>query len=171
MKITKSIQVAVVSVVAVTLVSPLWADTMGVPDEKKPVFTLEVASDWNPRQTVEEAVEATSPDDHVYLLSWLVSGSDIKKLSSDMAETLKDAITSVDPGSKEETLESNGIKFTVVKGTGTGLRGEHKVKFQAALFQAGSGKVGIVYADYAAAAPANTPDVLKGIVKSVKVKG
>ncbi|HJT79961.1 MAG TPA: hypothetical protein VJ719_02095 [Chthoniobacterales bacterium] len=169
MKIPNLIQVAVASVV-ITLASPLSADTMSVPDEKKPVFTLEVPADWNPRQTVEDAVEATSPDDHVYLLSWLVTGSDIKKLSSDLAETLKDAITSVDAGATEDTFESNGIKFTVMKGTGTGQRGEHKVKFQAALFQAGPGKVGIVYADYAAAAPAKTPDVLKGIVKSVKAK-
>ena len=170
MKITKLIQVAIASV-AVTLASPLWADTMSVPTEKKPVFTLEVPANWNPRQTVEDAVEATSPDDHVYLLSWLVTGSDIKALSSDIATTLKDAITSVDPGAKQEAFESNGIKFTVVKGSGTGQRGESKVKFQAALFQAGQGKVGVVYADYAAGAPANTPDVLKGIVKSVKVKG
>ena len=170
MKITKYIQVVIASI-AVTLPFPLWADTMFVPSEEKSAFTFQVPSDWNPRQTVEDAVEATSPDDHVYLLSWLVTGSDINALSGDIAATIKDAIESVEPGSKQETFEANGIKFTVVKGSGTGQRKEGKVKFQAALFQAGKGKVGVFYADYPEDVPAKTRDVLKGILNSIKIKG
>jgi hypothetical protein len=38
------------------------------------------------------------------------------------------------------------------------------------IFDVGDGQAGIVYADYDADAPANTMEVLEGILKSIKVK-
>lgn len=43
------------------------------------------------------------------------------------------------------------------------------MKFLVGIFPLGDGQAGIVYADYDADAPANTMDVLEGILKSIKV--
>ncbi len=156
---------------ALALVLPLAANTMSVPSAEKAAFTFEVPADWHPKGDAEdESVEATAPDNHVYISSWLVTGGDLKDLSGDIAKTLIDSMATVDPEQKKETFELNGIEFMVVHGTGTDKREGGKVKFQVALFQAGGDKVGIFYSDYDADAPADTTDVLQGIIKSIKVK-
>lgn len=149
----------------------LRADTLSLPSPEKPAYTLEVPASWHPKFDAEdESAEATAPDKHVYLSAWLAKGSDTKALSADMASTLKDSMKSVDPGQKEEKYEMNGIEFTVIKGSGIDKREGGKVRFQVAMFSTGGDNVGIVYSDYDADAPADTTDVLQGIMKSIKVK-
>ena len=144
---------------------------MSVPTADKPAFTFDVPANWKPElDEEEETVEATAPDDHVFLSSWVVTGDEMKDLKDDIAVTLKDSMSTVDPETKEESYELNGIKFTVVKGSGVEKREGGKVKFQVLMFPAGAGKVGIFYADYDHNAPATTMDVLQGIMKSIKVK-
>jgi len=170
MKITPLLPI-VLTLATAAFVSSLSADTMSVPSSADAAFTFEVPAKWSPKLNADdESVEATAPDGHVYLSSWLVTGSDMKELSGDIAKTLTDSMSKVDAGQQEETYALNGIDFTVIKGTGTDKREGGKVKFQVALFSAGGEKVGIFYADYDADAPADTTDVLQGIIKSIKVK-
>ena len=151
--------------------SALRAETMSVPSAEKPAFTFDVPADWNPKlDEDEETVEATAPDEHVFLSSWLVTDAGIKDLKGDIAVTLQDSMSKVDPDTKEESYELNGIKFTVVTGSGIDKQEGGKVKFQVAMFPAGAGKIGIFYADYDDTAPATTMDVLQAIRKSIKVK-
>ncbi|MEP6822447.1 MAG: hypothetical protein ABI946_08865 [Chthoniobacterales bacterium] len=155
---------------AAFLTMPLLGDTMSVPNAEKPAFTFDVPADWHPKGDADdESAEATSPDKHVYISSWIVSGSEMKDLEKDIEKTLADSMGKVDPEHKEETMQLNGIDFTLIKGTGTDKREGNKVKFQVALFPAGGDKVGIFYADYDADAPADTTDTLQGIIKSIKV--
>jgi hypothetical protein len=170
MKTTKIVQFTFATV-ALALITPARAETMSVPSAEKAEFTFEVPSGWKPKgDTEDESVEASSPDNHAYLMAWLVKAEDEKALSKDLETTLKDSMKSVDPGFTEKEIEQHGSKFIVISGSGVDKREGSKVKFMVGIFDVGGGQAGIVYADYDADAPANTMDVLEGILKSIKVK-
>ena len=169
MKTSKIVQFTFAAV-ALAIISPARADTMSVPSKEKPEYTFEVPSGWKPKgDTADESVEASSPDEHAYLMAWMVKGDEIKALVKDLATTLDDSMKSVDPGYQEKELEQHGTKFTVVSGSGVDKREGSKVKFLVGIFPLGDGQAGIVYADYDAEAPATTMEVLEGILKSIKV--
>jgi hypothetical protein len=169
MKITKIVKFAfVASIIALAL--PARAEIMSVPSKEKPEFTFEVPSGWKPKgDTDDESVEANSPDGHAYLMAWMVKAEDAKSLVKDLGTTLDDSMKSVDPGYQEKEIEQHGTKFSVISGSGVDKREGGKVKFLVGIFPIGDGQAGIVYADYDADAPANTMDVLEGILKSIKV--
>ena len=170
MKTTKIVQFTFAAV-ALALVTPAWGETMSVPSAEKPEYTFEAPSGWKPKgDTADESVEASSPDDHAYLMAWIVKASDEKALAKDLETTLKDSMKSVDEGTNEKVIEQHGTKFIVISGSGVDKREGSKVKFLVGIFPAGEGQAGIVYADYDADAPAGTMDVLEGILKSIKVK-
>ena len=131
-------------------------------------------SSWKPKANAgDESVEATAPGDHAYLSAWLVKTSDKdaeQALSKDLENTLKDAMKSVDKGATQTTIDVNGTSIIVVKGSGVDKRAGNKVQFRVALFDAGTDKVGIVYADYDNNAPDDTMKELQGIIGSIKVK-
>ena len=170
MKTTKIVQFTFAAV-ALALMSPARGETMSVPSAEKVEYTFEVPSGWKPKgDTADESVEASSPDDHAYLMAWIVKGEDLKALVKDLATTLDDSMKSVDPGYQEKEIEQHGTKFAVVSGSGVDKREGSKVKFLVGIFPVGDGQAGIVYADYDAEAPATTMEVLEGILKSIKVK-
>jgi hypothetical protein len=159
----------VAAVIALSL--PVRGETMSVPSAEKAEYTFEVPSGWKPKaDTDDESVEASSPDEHAYLMAWIVKGEDQKALAKDLETTLSDSMKSVDPDVKEKEIEQHGSKFIVLSGSGVDKREGSKVKFMVGIFDVGEGQAGIVYVDYDADAPANTMDVLEGILKSIKVK-
>ena len=171
MKTSILVKFAVTAIVA-GFAAPAFADTMSVPSEEHAAYTVDVPSDWNPKLSKEdESLEATEPGNHVYLSGWIVTKSDISELSKDIADLLKDSMKSVDEGTKEETIENNGIKFTVVRGSGLDKKEGSKVKFMVAIFPAGSGKVGIFYTDWDADAASDVTQKINAIMNSIKVKG
>lgn len=160
-----------VATIAAGLVVPAFATPMSVPSEESPAYTVDVPADWNPKVGKEdESLEATEPGNHVYVSGWIVTKSDVNELKGDIAGLLKDSMKSVDPDTKDETIENNGVQFTVVHGSGIDKREGGKVKFFVALFPAGSGKIGIVYADWDADAPADATQKLNNLMNSIKVK-
>ena len=169
MKTAKLIQFTLVAA-AVAFALPARGDTMSVPSKEAPAYTLDVPASWKPKANVEdESVEATAPGDHAYLSAWIAKGSDSKAIVKDMETTLKDALKSIDPGSSEQTIEVNGVKVVVTKGSGVDKRAGNKVQFRVAVFSAGGDKVGIVYTDYDNDAPDGTMKELQGIIGSIKV--
>ena len=170
MKTTKIVQFTFAAV-ALAIISPARAETMSVPSKEKPEYTFEVPADWKPKgDTADESVEANSPDNHAYLMAWIVKGDDLKALTKDLETTLADSMKSVDPDVKEKEIEQHGTKFIALSGSGVDKREGSKVKFLVAIFPVGDGQAGIVYADYDAEAPATTMQVLEGILTSIKVK-
>jgi hypothetical protein len=169
MKTAKLIQFTLVAA-AVAFALPARGDTMSVPSKEAPAYTLDVPASWKPKANVEdESVEATAPGDHAYLSAWIAKGSDSKAIVKDMETTLKDALKSIDPGSSDQTIEVNGVKVVVTKGSGVDKRAGNKVQFRVAVFSAGGDKVGIVYTDYDNDAPDGTMKELQGIIGSIKV--
>lgn len=169
MKTMKFTQVAFIAA-AVAFALPARAETMSVPSAEKPAYTFDVPSDWKPKgDAADESVEATAPGDHAYLSAWIAKSSDQKAIIKDMETTLKDALKSIDPGSSEQTIDVNGLKVVVTKGSGVDKRAGNKVQFRVAVFAAGDGNVGIVYADYDNDAPDDTMKALQGIIGSIKV--
>ncbi|HWL93443.1 MAG TPA: hypothetical protein VNT79_07895 [Phycisphaerae bacterium] len=172
MKTTKLIQFTLVAA-ALAFALPARADTMSVPTKEAAAYTLDVPSSWKPKANVDdESVEATAPDDHAYLSAWISKSSEPNAAESflkDLDETLKDSLKSIDDGAKEESFEANGVKMTVVKGSGVDKRAGNKVKFQVAIFPAGGDNIGIVYTDWDADAPKDAMDAIQGIMKSIKV--
>ena len=170
MKTTKIVQFTFATV-AIALALPAMAETMSVPSAEKAEYTLEVPSGWKPQgDAVDESVEASSPDEHAYLMAWVVKASDQKALAKDLETTLADSMKSVDPDVKEKEIEQHGTKFIALSGSGVDKREGSKVKFMVAIFPVGDGQAGIVYVDYDAEAPATTMEVLEGILTSIKVK-
>jgi hypothetical protein len=170
MKTTRFVQFMFVAAV-IALAIPARGETMSVPSAEKAEYTFEVPSGWKPKgDTQDESVEASSPDEHAYLMAWIVKGEDLKALVKDLETTLDDSMKSVDPGYQEKEIEQHGTKFAVVSGSGVDKREGSKVKFLVGIFPVGGGQAGIVYADYDADAPATTMEVLEGILKSIKVK-
>jgi hypothetical protein len=145
------------------------ASTLSVPSDKDAAYSVDIPSDWKPA-VKDETIEATEPDNHVFLSGWTVTGSDLKELESDVAGLLKDSMKTIEGTPQEETIDNNGIKFNVLRGTGTDKREGNKVNFMVAIFPAGSGKAGIFYADWDADAPADTKGKLNGIMNSIKLK-
>jgi hypothetical protein len=132
---------------------------------------LDVPSSWKPKANAnDESVEATAPGNHAYLSAWIAKGSDQQAIIKDMETTLKDALKSIDDGSSDQTIEVNGMKVVVVKGSGVDKRAGNKVQFRVAIFSAGGEKVGIVYTDYDNDAPDATMKEIRGIIESIKVK-
>ena len=169
---TKQIAQFTVVAVALALGLPARADTMSVPSKEKPAYTVDIPAGWKPKADVEdESVEATAPNDHAYLSAWIAKGSDSEAITKDMDATLKDALKSIDPGSSDQTIEVNGVKIVVVKGSGVDKRAGNKVQFRVAIFPVGGGNVGIVYSDYDNDAPDSAMKELQGIIGSIKVKG
>jgi hypothetical protein len=167
---TKNIAQFTVVAVALALGLPARAETMSVPSKEKPAYTFDVPAGWKPKANVEdESVEATAPDDHAYLSAWIAKGSDEKAIAKDMETTLKDSLKSIDPGSSEQVIDVNGVKVTVVKGSGVDKREGGKVQFRVAIFPVGGGNVGIVYSDYDNDAPDSAMKELQGIISSIKV--
>jgi hypothetical protein len=169
MKTAKLVQFTLVAA-AVAFALPARGDTMSVPTKEAPAYTLDVPASWKPKANVEdESVEATAPGNHAYLSAWIAKGSDSKAIVKDMETTLKDALKSIDPGSSDQTIEVNGVKVVVTKGSGVDKRAGNKVQFRVAVFSAGGDKVGIVYTDYDNDAPDGTMKELQGIIGSIKV--
>lgn len=169
MKTTKLVQFTLVAA-ALAFALPARADTMSVPTKEAPAYTLDVPSSWKPKaDTADESVEATAPDNHAYLSAWIAKGSDQKAIAKDLETTLKDALKSIDKDSSEQTIDVNGVKILVVKGSGVDKREGNKVQFRVAIFPVGGGNVGIVYADYDNDAPDNAMTELQGIISSIKV--
>jgi hypothetical protein len=114
-------------------------------------------------------VEATAPGNHAYLSAWIAKGADQQAIIKDMETTLKDALKSIDDSSADQTIEVNGTKIVVMKGSGVDKRAGNKVQFRVAIFDAGSGNAGIVYTDYDNDAPDSTMKDIHGIIGSIKV--
>ena len=152
---------------------PARGDTMSVPSVANARYSLEVPANWKPiGDTSDESVEATSPDDHAYIMAWIVKDSDDseqKALRKDLTATLKDSMKSIDGEPAMHELDQNGTHFFVFNGSGVDKREGTKVKFLVGIFDAGGGYAGVVYADASADAPENTMNVLEGILKSIKV--
>jgi hypothetical protein len=172
MKTMKFTQVAFVAA-ALAFALPARADTMSVPTKEAAAYTADVPASWKPKaDTADESVEATAPDNHAYLSAWISKSSEPKAKENfikDLDATLKDSLKSIDDGVKEESSEANGVKMTVLKGSGVDKRAGNKVKFQVAMFSAGADQVGIVYIDYDNDAPKDIMDAIQGIMKSIKV--
>jgi hypothetical protein len=169
MKTTKIVQFTFVAA-ALAFVLPARGDTMSVPSAEKPAYTFDVPSSWKPKaNTADESVEATAPSEHAYLSAWIAKSSDSQAIIKDMDTTLKDALKSIDTSSTDQTIEVNGVKIVVVKGSGVDKRAGNKVQFRVAIFPAGGDKVGIVYTDYDNDAPDATMKDIHAIIGSIKV--
>jgi hypothetical protein len=169
MKIPQIAKFAFVAI-ALAFALPARADTMSVPSAKSPAYTFDVPSSWKPKIDKEdESVEATAPGDHAYLSAWIAKGSDKEAIAKDMDATLKDALKSIDDKSSDQTIDVNGIKIVVYKGSGVDKRAGNKVQFRVAIFDAGGGNAGIIYTDYDNDAPDTTMKDIQGIIGSIKV--
>jgi hypothetical protein len=150
--------------------TPLFANTISVPTDS-PAFTVDIPADWKPKANEDKSVEATEPGNHVYMCGWVVPNkTDVSEVASDLNDILKDSMKKIDEKKKEETIDSNGIKFHVVEGTGLDKREGSKVNFFVAFFEAGKGKIGVYYVDYDADAPDGMMKRITDIMNSIKLK-
>lgn len=141
---------------------------MSIPSDESPTYTVDIPNDWNPKIS-DQSLEATEPDNHVYVSGWIVTKSDVGDLKKDVGDLLKDSMKSIEGEPTEETIENNGIKFSVLRGHGKDKREGTEVKFLVAIFPAGEGKAGVFYADWDADAGADVTQKLNNLMNSIKL--
>ena len=131
------------AVVITGFACPVIANTMSVPNEEHPTYTVDIPSDWNPKVSKEdESVEATEPGNHVYVAGWVVTKSDVGDLKKDLGDLLK--------GGKDKK-EGSEVNFFVT------------------IFPGGEGKAGVFFADWDADAPSDIKDKLNTLMNSIKL--
>ncbi|HEY6071717.1 MAG TPA: hypothetical protein VIU85_10115 [Chthoniobacterales bacterium] len=150
------------------LAFPAFAKTMSIPSDASPAYTVEIPNDWNPK-IADETLEATEPDNHVYVSGWIVTKSDVNDLKKDLGDLLKEEMKTIDGNPTEETMDTNGIKFMVLRGHGKDKREGTDVKFLVTIFPAGEGKAGVFYADWDADAPSDITKKLNDLMNSIKL--
>jgi hypothetical protein len=151
--------------------APLFAATLSVPSDQ-PAFTVDIPADWKPKtDKADKSVEASEPDDHVYMYAWVVPGTtQVSEVDSDLSEILKDSMKSIDEKVTKKTIDNNGIHFAVFEGSGIDKRENSKVEFFVAVFNVAKGKTGVYYVDYDADAPPKIMDTIFSIMNSIKLK-
>jgi hypothetical protein len=161
----------IVSVALLVAAAPLLATTLSVPNDQ-PAFSVDIPADWKPKlDKADKSVEASEPDDHVYMYAWVVPAQgQASDLASDLDALLKDSMKSVDEKKTKEIIKHNGIEFLVFRGSGIDKREGSKVEFFVALFEAGKDKIGVYYVDYDTDAPPKTVDTIFSIMNSIKLK-
>lgn len=151
--------------------APLFANTLSVPSDS-PAFTVDIPADWKPKtDKADKSVEASEPNDHVYMYAWVVPASgQASELVSDLDALLKDSMKSIDEKKTKEIIKNNGIEFIVIRGSGLDKKEGSKVEFFVALFDVGKDKMGVYYVDYDADAPPKIMDTILSIMDSIKLK-
>ena len=167
MKNRITLKFALVIIIA-SLGVPAFAKTMSIPSDASPAYTVDIPNDWNPK-IADESLEATEPGNHVYVSGWIITKSDAGDLKKDLGDLLKEEMKSIEGEPTEETIENNGIKFSVLRGHGKDKREGTDVKFFVAMFPAGEGKAGIFYADWDADAHSDVTKKLNDLMNSIKV--
>jgi hypothetical protein len=150
---------------------PLLATALSVPTDQ-PAFTVDIPADWKPKlDKADKSVEASEPDDHVYMYAWVVPGTtQVSEVDSDLSELLKDSMKSIDEKVTKKTIDNNGIHFVVFEGSGIDKRENSKVEFFVAIFNVAKGKTGVYYVDYDSDAPPKIMDTIVSIMNSIKLK-
>lgn len=168
---TQNISRSVVALALCLAAGPLFATTLSVPPDSA-AFTVDIPADWKPKtDKADKSVEASEPDDHVYMYAWVVpAAGQASELASDLDALLKDSMKSIDEKKTKEIIKSNGIEFVVLRGSGIDKREGSKVEFFVALFDAGKDKIGVYYVDYDADAPPKIMDTIFSIMNSIKLK-
>ena len=157
-----------VAAIMASVAVPAIAKTMSVPSDDSPAYTVDIPNDWNPKIS-DESVEATEPDNHVYVSGWVVTKSDMGDLKKDLGDLLKGEVKSIEGEPTEETIENNGIKFSVLRGHGKDKKEGTDVTFIVAFFPAGSGKAGVFFADWDSDAPSDVKEKFNSLMNSIKL--
>lgn len=109
---------AIAAFAALLLSTAAHAGEMQFPSDD-PVATITIPDSWNPKET-ETGIDATSPDDAVYLSADVASAKDTDKVVQDAIKYLKDQGVTVDEKSAKQTENKlNGMPMFAVDWAGT----------------------------------------------------
>lgn len=109
---------AVAAFAALLLSTTAHAADLSFPSDD-PVATITIPDDWGPKET-ETGIDATSPDNAVYLSADVASAKDTEKVVQDAIKYLKDQGVTVDQKSAKQTENKlNGMPMFAVDWTGT----------------------------------------------------
>jgi beta-lactamase class A len=96
-----------------------------------PVATLTIPDDWSPKET-ETGVDATSPDDAVYLSADVADAKSTDAVVKDALKYLQDQGVTVDAASAKQTEgKLNGMPMFAVDWTGTDKDGPVSISLAA----------------------------------------
>jgi hypothetical protein len=109
---------AVATFAALLLSTAAYAGDMSFPSDA-PVATITIPDDWGPKET-ETGVDATSPDDAVYLSADVATAKDTAGVVQDAVKWLGEQGITVDTATEKQTTDTvNGMPMTAVYWDGT----------------------------------------------------
>lgn len=121
------------ALLAMTVTAARAGETLAYP-EGDPVFTMRFPGSWAFEVNDQDALEAASGDQTVYLVLWEVE--DLDKLEDEITATIEQILSEVkfDDGPDEEITNKHGVQFQLSHGEGIQQESEEAVQFTIAVF-------------------------------------
>jgi hypothetical protein len=143
------------------------AKTLHFPNKGDTMFNITIPDDWAPEKDEDEIVEATSPDEHVYMSIWeLESKEDVKSLGKDIVDMLKDHAKKVKLEGEPKEAHPGGMDGLLFSGTALDKEDDHAIEFFALLIGSKE-KAAVVFIEADADTPKKEAAKLQGILASI----
>ncbi len=147
------------------------AKTLQFPNKGAAMFSITIPDDWEPEKDDDEVVEATSPDEHIYLSIWeLESKKEIKTLGKDLVELLKDHAKKIKLEGEPQEAHPGGLDGLLFKGSALDKTDDHAIDFFALLISTDK-KVAVLFIEADADTPKEEADKLQKILASISPPG
>ena len=145
------------------------AETFSYPDSDNSVFSVDIPSDWKPKENKQGRIEASSSEDDAYVALWVLKGkSAMDEMGEEVREITESTLRDIRLSGKETRTEVNGMDVLFFEGTGVDREDGDKVHFEICLFSPAPGTLGVVYFEYDDdAAEKRIPQMTK-VVKSIR---
>ncbi|MCE9519914.1 MAG: hypothetical protein K8R87_10225 [Verrucomicrobia bacterium] len=146
----------------------IQAKQMHFPEKGDAMFTITIPDAWEPEKDDDNILEATSPDEHIYLAVWeLESKKDLKNLGNDIENLLKDHAKNIKLDGEPVEAKPGGMDGLLFKGHAKDKEDDSKIEFFALLIITEE-KAAVLYIEAAEDTPEEESAKLEKILKSIK---
>lgn len=144
------------------------AKELHFPEKGDAMFSITIPDAWKPGKDDDNILEASSPDNHIYLTIWEIeSKKDLKNLGNDLENLLKDHAKDIKLDGDPVEAKPGGMNGLLFKGHAKDKEDDSKIEFFALLI-VGEDKVALLYIEAAEDTPEEESAKLEKILKSIK---
>jgi hypothetical protein len=148
-----------------------FAKTLQFPEKGDAMFSITIPNDWEPEKDEDNILEATSPDEHVYISVWeLKEQEDVKTLGKDIKDLLKDHAKDIKIEGEPQEAHPGGMDGLLFKGSAKDDEDDKDIQFFALLIGSKE-KAAVLFIEADAETPKEEAAKLEGILKSITPPG
>ena len=146
------------------------AKTLHFPNKGSTMFDITIPDDWEPEKDEDEIIEASSPDDHVYMSIWeLETKEDVESVGKDIEDMLKDHAKKIKFEGQPQKATPGGLDGLLFKGSAEDKEDNHAIEFFA-LLVSNKTKLAVIYIEADSDTPEAESKSLQTILQSIKGK-